>query len=96
MKPGFRHIKTASIRGRTYLLDWRGHSTFRGRCDPPGAPFKRINVSIDKDPINTISTLLHECEHAAFFDLGEEAVEEFEHDFIRLLRRLPIKISYDE
>ena len=39
-------------------------------------------------------TVLHEATHAAFFDLDETAVEEFERDLRRLLLRMKIEVSF--
>lgn len=51
-----------------------------------------IDVRLDQKPQDVLETLLHELTHAAFWDIGEEAVDEACADIIRVLWRLGMRL----
>ena len=78
------------IRGRYYDLQFVPHADLencRGDCDSPRVPGKRIRIADDLRGARLLDTLIHECLHAACWDLAEEAVDEFVTDVARILMR---------
>ena len=77
-----------SIRRRIWNLVFRGNLKNRGDCDRPDAPNKQIRVSSRLRGQHRLEIILHECLHAAFWDLDEEAIEQVGHDLARILWKL--------
>lgn len=98
----FAHLKTCKIRDKVYHVAWRkppGRNPdpteeYVGQCDPPG---KRKTVWLwpRQDPEDMVGTVIHEFCHSAFWDLEEGAIEEFERDVMRFLKRMKMKVSFE-
>lgn len=60
-----------------------------GECDPPGRVNKAIRIKRRLPPDVELETLIHECLHAAAWDMFDEAfVTQLAADIARLLIRL--------
>ena len=59
-----------------------------GDCDAPHVPNKEIRVLKKLKGEKELEIILHEISHCAFWDLDEEAIEEFAHDTARILTKL--------
>lgn len=69
-----------------------------GKCQPPwpGCKIYICKEELKKDPLDFLETLLHECAgHACNWDLDEACVTETFHDTVDLLRRMKMKISFE-
>lgn len=100
----FDQLKSHLIRGKRFRLRWRcppaggpGSKGKRGlgRCDCPGDARPEIFISPDVGaPLTLLGTVIHECAHAAFFDLEDAAVRQYEDDLMRLLCRMGVQVSF--
>lgn len=101
-RPDFSHIKTHTIRGKSYRLRWRKppgkpldpETENVGQCDSPCDAGRELWLWPKQDAKDILGTVIHEVAHGAFFDLEECAIEAFERDVIRLLTRMKIKVSF--
>jgi len=64
-----------------------------GSIDPPDTPKKRILIASNQTPIDQLDTVLHECLHAAFPDLDEEAITESSTDITKVLFQLGCRVN---
>ena len=64
-----------------------------GEIDPPDRPGKQIRVARNQTPIDTLDTVLHECLHAAFPDLCEDAITEAATDISKALFRMGCRVT---
>ena len=87
-------VRTFLMRGRRWKLQFRPLSRMprlgdsepvRGFCDTEN---RKIVVCTDQKGRAGLETLIHECLHAAYPDLDEEAVETTAYDLSKLLWRL--------
>lgn len=88
------HVKTCEIRGKKFKVIWRGHRSYIGRCEWPGEKNKTICITKTCPSLDVLMTTIHETLHAAFFDLENDAVDEYERDLRRLLTRMGITVSF--
>lgn len=92
-RPNFSHLLTHSIRNRCFRLFWKRPSRKdEGSCDFHN---RKLWIHPNSDHLETLGTTIHECLHAAFFDLEDSAVVKFEEDLVRLLRRMKIKVTFE-
>ncbi len=72
-----------------------------GQCDSPrtkGA-IRQLwlwPVLAKVDPTDMLGTVIHEVTHASFWDIDEPAIQDFEEDLMRLLKRMKIKVSFGD
>lgn len=76
------------IRGKTWSFVRKKIKGVYGMCDSPEAHKKQISVDPDLTGEEELGSILHECSHAAFWDLKEEAIDEATADIARVLWRL--------
>jgi len=69
---------------------------FTGLCDSPDTKNKTITVNPKQSQLDVLDTCCHEILHAAYWDLGEEAVEETATDLARALWRLGYRRQEDD
>jgi len=83
------------IRGKRWSLDIvdRLPDGSHGDIDPYDRPRKQIRIARNQTPIDQLDTLLHECLHAAFPDLDEDAITESATDIAKVLHRLGCRVS---
>lgn len=62
------------IRGVPYTVRRARLRTHRGDCDSPRRKNPEIRISSSLEGEEELEVLLHECLHAAYWDLSEEAV----------------------
>ena len=77
-----------TIRGKRWRFERRKTQGAYGRCDGPHIKNKTITVDPRISGQTELDTVIHECLHAAFWDMDEEAVEEVATDLARILIRL--------
>lgn len=105
-KPDFSHVKTLTIREKVWRIFWhrppgRPPKSLKkgyyhaGHCDHPDTPGKRIYVEVDDENLETLLSFVHETIHAAFPDIEDKAVEDYEADLRRGLRRMGAKIDFN-
>jgi hypothetical protein len=66
-----------------------------GLCDSPSTPNKTITVDPNQSELDVLDTCAHEILHAAYWDMGEEAIEEAATDLARALWRLGYRRTHD-
>lgn len=103
MNPNFSHIKTHTIRDKSFRMVWKKprntcpdpkkHTV--GQCDNPNTPGKALWLWPGQDAEELLFTTFHECTHAAFPDIDEAAVTALEQDVARLLKRMGLKVAFD-
>lgn len=83
------------IRGKRWRLEVvdRLPDAACGEIDPVDRQGKAIRVARNLSPLDTLDTVLHECLHAAFPDLAEEAVDESATAIAKILHRLGCRID---
>lgn len=64
-----------------------------GSIDPPNSPQKRILIALNQTPIDLLDTVIHECLHACYPDLDEEAVTETATDIAKVLYRMNCRVK---
>ena len=64
-----------------------------GECDSPNTPNKQIRVRPSLPPERMLEVLNHEFDHAAFWDMDEEVIQEVNEDRAKFLTRLGYKRS---
>lgn len=64
-----------------------------GSIDPSNTPQKKILIASNQNPLDILDTVLHECLHAAFPDLDEEAITESSTDIAKILYKLGCRVS---
>lgn len=99
----FSHIRTHTIRDKSFRLVWRKprntcpdpnmHDV--GQCDRPTTPGKELWCWPKQDPIEILFTIVHECTHGAFPDLDEASVTALEDSTKRLVERMGIEVSFN-
>lgn len=102
-RPDFCKLLTHSIRGKLYRLVWRKppgkhpdpEKEFKGQCEWPGDKGRELWIWPRQDGLDMVGTVAHEVAHGAFWDLAEEAIEEFERDYVRLLRRMGAEVTFN-
>ena len=67
-----------------------------GSIDPIDAPQKRILIALNQTPIDLLDTVIHECLHAVYPDMCEDAITEGATDIAKVLNRLGCKVVLDE
>ena len=98
----FEEIRTHTIRGKQYHLVWRKPPgrhpdpdyEWKGECDSPDWKGRRLWIYPKQEPMELLATVIHEMAHGAFWDLDEDAVEAFERDTMRLLKRMGIEVKF--
>lgn len=80
---------TVTINGKRWQLVFTNAlRDCRGKCDPPNAVGKRIQIRADLPREELIEVLLHECLHAADWSKDEAWVERIAWDIARTLEQL--------
>jgi len=84
-----------SIRGKRWNLEVVEYlqDGSCGSIDPSDTPQKRILIASNQTPQDQLDTVLHECLHAAFPDLDEEAITESSTDITKVLFRLGCRVK---
>jgi hypothetical protein len=88
------HIRSCVVRGKKFKIIWRGHREYQGRCEAPNELNKTINICKTGSSLELLLLTVHETIHAAFYDLEEKAVEQYELDLHHLLTRMGITVSF--
>lgn len=101
--PDFTHIRTHTIRDKSFRLIWRKprnscpdpnkHDV--GQCDHPESPGKELWIWPKQDAIDLLATVFHECTHGVLPDLDENAVVAIERGAMRLLERMGIEVRFN-
>ena len=96
----FSPIKTHLIRDRRYRVKWRRESSKTwltdGKVDHPDSPDKVLYVyPHTRNPLSLLDTVYHEHIHAGLPDINEDAVKEICASAMRLLKRMGIRISFE-
>jgi hypothetical protein len=103
MKHDFSYLKTATFRGRRFEMHWRCPSKglpkgeYRGAASDPDDRYSGGNelyIWPKQTDWDLVGTVAHESLHACVPSLKEEIVEDFEHDFLRLLKRMGAQITF--
>lgn len=91
------NVKSHIFRGRRYNLKKISSSRLKayndnkrciGLCDDPQSKNKTIYIDKELDDLNELDTYIHEALHCGFWDLEENAVQEFATDLAKFLWRL--------
>lgn len=70
--------------------------TYVAQCDTPRGRGKSfLWIWPRQDPEDMLFTVLHEISHGAFWDLEEKAIEEYERDCRKFLKRMKMKVSFE-
>lgn len=77
-----------TIRGKRYRLRFVPGLKHYGMCDAPDKAGKEIKVRRSLRGQLKLDTIIHECLHAALWDLGEESIDQAATDIARVLTRL--------
>lgn len=103
--PDFRHIRTHSVRGKNFHVVWKrppgrppkstGKDYWAGQCESPRDKGRELWLTPEQDGLDMVGTVVHEVAHGAFWDLSEEAIEEYEASVIRLLRRMGARVTFE-
>jgi hypothetical protein len=98
----FDKIRTHAFRDRMFHILWRrwrrspdeipGSNV--GRCDHRETPQPQMHVYPSKDDLELLIAVTHEAVHACFSDISNDAVDEFDSDYGRLLRRMGIEVKF--
>lgn len=64
-----------------------------GYCDAPHVPNKQIRIRASLQGEHLLEVLNHEFDHAAFWDMDEEVIQEVNEDRAKFLTRLGYKRS---
>jgi hypothetical protein len=80
-----------TIRGKRWRLKREKIRGAYGTCDGPNEKGKSITIDPNISGQTELDTIIHECLHAAFWDMDEEAVSEVGTDMARILTRLGYK-----
>jgi hypothetical protein len=104
----FPRLKTHIFNGHRFRISWRSpkrtkkekrQKLYNYGSAHLSAP-RQLSFSMDPKlhpaVFDLFSTLLHESTHAAFPQLDEDSVLEFEKDFTQLIRRLKIKMEFSD
>ncbi len=59
-----------------------------GMCEGPHVKGRRIWVRKQKDAQAELDAIIHECLHAALWDLDDETVHDTAHDIAKIIYRL--------
>ena len=77
-----------TILGRNWNLGFirrNGRRKWRGRCDKPDSKHKEIVVEKGHSDELVMDTIIHECLHAACWNIDEEYVTRYATDVARVL-----------
>ena len=90
--------KRVTIRGRRWNFEIVNTlpDASHGEIDPYDRPDKAIRIARNQKPLDALDTVIHECLHAAFPDLCEEAVTDSATDIARVLFRLGCRVNLRE
>lgn len=102
----FAHIKTHTFRDRLFRILWqrprrrgsRGlptlpkHLEYHGDCDYTD---RKMQLAPMLDAEDLLIAVFHESLHACFPDIENSAVDEWDSDVHRLLRRMGLKITFE-
>jgi hypothetical protein len=102
MTRDFSKLKTHTLRNKLYRLIWRRppgkcpdtDKHYVGQCESPKDKGRELWLEPKQDAEDLLWTTVHESAHGCFWDLTEEAIEEFERDTRRLCRRMGLRISF--
>ena len=64
-----------------------------GSIDPPDTPQKRILIALNQNQIDILDTVIHECLHACYPDLDEEAITESATGIAKVLFRMGYRLE---
>lgn len=99
-KPKFKKIKTRAFRGKDYRIIWRpvpkhtGHAKdASGLCEDPKSDKPRIWINPTLDEKDMLRVLIDEIFHAHFFDIENEAVDEFSTAMADFLTEVGYRLS---
>ena len=85
-------VELRGKRWRLEVLDYL-HDGSCGSIDPEGVPRKRIVIARNQDPLAILATVIHECLHAWYPDIDEEAITEAATDIAKVLHRMGCRLK---
>jgi hypothetical protein len=89
VRRNFSKIKSHSFQEKRYEIVWRRpHVDNDGQCDAPDTIGKRIYIAPNLPEFDLLEAVLHEMDHACYFNLDEPSVERAAADKARLLWRM--------
>jgi hypothetical protein len=101
----FAHIKTHTFRDRLFRILWRRprrrekglpplpkNMEYHGDCHYGD---RRMQLCPELDAEDLLIAAFHESIHACFPDLDNSAVDEWDRDCHRLLRRMGLKVTFE-
>lgn len=68
---------------------------FPGHCDHRETPQPKMYIYPKDEALELLGTVTHESIHACLPDVDDEAVDAWEQDWMRLLKRMNISITFD-
>jgi len=84
-----KNVRTHTFRGKSWKIkNTHGRAKYAGDCDPPVTKDKVMHLKMHSWTRDDLDTILHECLHACFWDLSEDAVTEYADATSKLLFRL--------
>lgn len=100
-RPSFPHILTHAFRGRKFRILWKRPK--KTKKTPKNWEYfgevdlekRRMVIHPSKDPEELLGTIIHECFHAACYDVEDSVVDHFEQDTMRLLRRMGLTVTFE-
>lgn len=98
----FDKIRTHTFRSKLFRIFWRRYRRSAdeligkncGYCDHRESPSPKMHVYPSEDDLELLLTTAHESLHAAISDISDDAVDEWEADLRRLLRRMKIEVKF--
>lgn len=104
MKYVFPAIKTHSFRDRVFRIFWRryrrAHDEIPGQnfgyCDHRETPHPKIHIYPNQPALELLLTVAHESLHACCPDIDDAVVQEYEDELGRLLRRMKVKVEFEQ
>ena len=85
-------VELRGKRWRLEVLDYL-HDGSCGSIDPEGVPRKRIVIARNQAPLDILDTVIHECLHACYPDIDEEAITEAATDIAKVLHRMGCRLK---
>jgi hypothetical protein len=79
------HDRCYVINGKRWRLVYTTQGSRDGQCDHPEVSGKKIVIHHRRDKSRMLDTLIHECLHAAGWDMSEEWVDTTARDIARIL-----------
>jgi hypothetical protein len=64
-----------------------------GEIDPYDSPRKQIRIASNQTALDALDTVLHECLHACFPDIDEDAITESATDIAKVLHRMGCRLK---